>query len=229
MISLAVIGLVSTMLAPEMGIVQFGTLLTGPSKQKLAPEVQARMQKEHVERFEAMWNKGLILAVGPLEKAGDRRGIVVFNVKTTQEAMDLMADDPFVKSGHMVFETKPWYCEKTAIHKAPKFMDMEAVWLGYLVRPENAPSVSKEEGAKIQEGHMANINKMAASGDLAIAGPMGSDGALRGLFVFINKDEAKVKELVAQDPAIKAGRLKLELVKWYLAKGTFVPFKTEKL
>jgi uncharacterized protein len=73
--------------------------------------------------------------------------------------------------------------------------------------------------AKLQEGHMANINHMASIGKLIVAGPMGDDGDLRGIFIFDCKDEAEVRELCGNDPAVKAGRLALEIHPWWTAKG----------
>jgi len=66
---------------------------------------------------------------------------------------------------------------------------------------------------------MANINAMAKAGDLAIAGPFEEDTPLRGIFVFRTTDRANVEELVAKDPAVARGRLKVEPFTWYVSKG----------
>jgi uncharacterized protein YciI len=71
-----------------------------------------------------------------------------------------------------------------------------------------------EESKKIQAGHMANINSMAASGNLLAAGPIAEDNDLRGIFIFKALSQDEVKKLVEADPAIQAGRLRYEVLPW---------------
>ena len=59
------------------------------------------------------------------------------------------------------------------------------------------------ELAKLQEGHMANINKLAKEGKLILAGPFLDEGNMRGIFVFDAATEDEVKKLTDSDPAIK--------------------------
>ena len=116
---------------------------------------------------------------------------------------------------------------KTDQSKPPQF-ELETYQLGFLRKGPNHGSGTKEEAEKIQAGHMANINKMAADGKLFAAGPMGDNGDLRGIFIFrgISLEEAKI--LAAEDPASKANRLKLDLVPWMAApKGIGVKLMDE--
>ena len=102
--------------------------------------------------------------------------------------------------------------------KEPQY-EMTTYVLGLLYRGPNAGTGTPEEAAKLQEGHMANIGAMAKAGKLTVAGPIGDKGELRGIFIFHNTTMDEAKALVAADPAIKAGRLRIELHPWFAAKG----------
>ena len=83
-----------------------------------------------------------------------------------------------------------------------------------LSRGENR-SQDTAEVKRLNEGHMANINRMADLGVLRIAGPFMDNGDWRGIFIMDVKTEEEVIENLKQDPAIAAGRLKYEIHPWY--------------
>lgn len=62
----------------------------------------------------------------------------------------------------------------------------------------------------LQRGHMANIARMAEAGALVAAGPFLDGGDLRGIYLF-TADSAAAAALAREDPAVRAGRLVLEL------------------
>lgn len=68
---------------------------------------------------------------------------------------------------------------------------------------------------KLQEGHMANIQRMADEGMLILAGPFMDDGDLRGIYIFNLESVEEAEALTKTDPAIQAGRLIMELHPWY--------------
>ncbi|MDP1678102.1 MAG: YciI family protein [Bacteroidota bacterium] len=72
----------------------------------------------------------------------------------------------------------------------------------------------------IQKGHLDNITRLYNEGKIDMAGPMGHDGDLRGIFIFNCESYEEVQQLCATDPAIKAGRLIVEIYPWWAEKGS---------
>jgi uncharacterized protein YciI len=77
--------------------------------------------------------------------------------------------------------------------------------------------------AEIQQGHMAHINNMAKTGKLVMAGPFENGGEYRGILLFDVETLNEAIELASKDPAVVAGRLRLEVIQWWGAKGTCLP------
>jgi uncharacterized protein YciI len=69
--------------------------------------------------------------------------------------------------------------------------------------------------AQLQKGHLENINRMAESGKLVLAGPFMDKGEIRGIYIFNVSSIEEAQALTATDPAIQAGRLAMELHPWY--------------
>src|SRR3989337_1082004 len=68
--------------------------------------------------------------------------------------------------------------------------EMKRYWLVLLKRGPNRTQDSLS-AAKIQAGHMANINRLANEGKIIMAGPIGYDGDLRGIFIMNCKDSSE--------------------------------------
>ena len=103
---------------------------------------------------------------------------------------------------------------------APPPSNMEQVFLVLLKKGPKSGTGESPERKAIQEGHMANMRAMWQARKLVIAGPMGDDGDLRGIFVFRVPKLEEAQALVASDPAVKAGRLVGEIHPWWSEKGT---------
>lgn len=102
----------------------------------------------------------------------------------------------------------------------------EKHYLVLLMRPENPPTFSDEEGAEIQSAHLGHLRKLWVDGDALIAGPfeVPDDERMRGLVLFrgdLTTDEVKV--LAEADPAVKAGRLEVKVLPWWHGKD-FIQF-----
>ena len=105
--------------------------------------------------------------------------------------------------------------------------EMMTYYVAFLKRGPAWTPEQTDETRKIQEAHLAHIGAMAESGDLVLAGPFMDDGDLRGMFVFKVDTLEKAEALAQADPAVKAGRLRLEFHPWYSAKGITI-VKPEK-
>ncbi|MFT3681201.1 MAG: YciI family protein [Ferruginibacter sp.] len=83
--------------------------------------------------------------------------------------------------------------------------------------------------AKLQAGHMANIERLYYEGKLKVAGPFGDNGNWRGIFIFDCETKEEVQNLLDTDPAIAAGRLAYEIHPWYTSPtGSFKKGKPVK-
>lgn len=71
------------------------------------------------------------------------------------------------------------------------------------------------EAAQLQRAHLDNIKRMAEARQLVVAGPFMDAGDIRGIYIFNVETVEEAEALTKTDPAIKAGRLVMELHPWY--------------
>ncbi|HET8884906.1 MAG TPA: YciI family protein [Salinimicrobium sp.] len=95
---------------------------------------------------------------------------------------------------------------------------MQQYYMVFLKSGENRSQDSLET-AKLMEGHLAHLNRMATEGYASLIGPMGDDGELRGIVVYQTPTQQEADSLANMDPMVKAGRLKVEIHPWWTEKG----------
>ncbi|TXG37321.1 YciI family protein [Seonamhaeicola maritimus] len=78
---------------------------------------------------------------------------------------------------------------------------------------------NEEESAIIQKEHLAHLGKMYELGYADISGPFGDDGDIRGITIYNVPTLKMADSLANSDPAVKAGRLEIEIHPWWAAKG----------
>ena len=118
-------------LAAELGADEYGMrqyvmalLKAGPNRNQSEEEAQ-RIQRAHLDNIKRLADEGMLALAGPFLDDGDLRGVFVFNVKTIEEAQQLVESDPAIKAGRLVMELHPWYCsaalmQVNATHKRIK-------------------------------------------------------------------------------------------------------------
>ncbi len=79
---------------------------------------------------------------------------------------------------------------------------------------------STDDAALIQQGHLAHLDSLDRAGKLTLVGPYGDEGDARGIAIYNTKTKEEAVRLSSLDPAVKSGRLIVEIRPIWLAKGT---------
>jgi uncharacterized protein len=108
---------------------------------------------------------------------------------------------------------------KTFTDTTPVY-EMKQYWL-VLLYSGGVRSQDSITAAKIQKAHINNIERLAAEGKIIMAGPMGDNGNLRGIFIMDGKDSTEIANHIRLDSAVVTGRLRFEIHPWWTAKGKY--------
>ncbi len=95
----------------------------------------------------------------------------------------------------------------------PPKVELVTYYLGLLYKGTSRTQ-TPEDVEKIQTAHLSYLESLYKKGVLLIAGPMGDDGDLRGIVVLKVKTMEEAQALIDADPAVKSGRLRVELHPW---------------
>ena len=101
-------------------------------------------------------------------------------------------------------------------------MNLEAFELVLLSRPASAPDYPDEELERIQREHLAYHAGLREAGHVVTNGPVEGppDPSLRGLAFYRTGSLERSRQLAENDPAVRAGRLVVEIMTWYCPPGT---------
>ena len=96
---------------------------------------------------------------------------------------------------------------------------MKQYVLCFLVEGPNRDHPQAEADV-IQAAHLAHLEDLARRNKICMVGPMGDDDNIRGIIVFNTPTIEEAKALAKADPAVKAGRLLVEVHPWWGAVGS---------
>jgi hypothetical protein len=102
---------------------------------------------------------------------------------------------------------------------ADSTITMQKYFIGFL-KPGPNRNHSEDEAAKIQEAHLAYLGNMYTDGYSSLTGLSESNDQILG---FVVRNTATNEEAIAYadgDSAAKAGRLVVEAMPWWVAKGS---------
>jgi uncharacterized protein len=100
--------------------------------------------------------------------------------------------------------------------------EFDQYWLVFLERGDDPPQLDDAASAELQRQHLAHLSKDHREGYALVAGPfeVPDDEPLRGIVLYRGDlEREQVAELAGADPAVKAGRLKVRILRWWTAAG----------
>jgi uncharacterized protein len=101
-------------------------------------------------------------------------------------------------------------------------VDLEAFELVVLRRPRDAPAYDEKTLERIQREHLDYHASLRAAGQIVTNGPVldQPDESFRGLTFYRTGSLDEARRLAEQDPAVRAGRLAVEVMTWWCPAGT---------
>ncbi len=203
--------------AQEMMTYQFVFYRPGPAPAAPPNQTQA-MLEQHLALLAKLNAARVNVLYGPFTDDGDLRGIAILDVPDAAAARAALADDPFLKGGYMTIDVRPWMGPKGWFQPPDVPNTPEPLVFGFLMRGTNTGQ-SPADAKSIQQGHLAYMDELHKQGKLVAAGPFADSSEYRGLVIYRVKDVDEAKRLAAGDPAVKAGRLRIDARPWMTFKG----------
>lgn len=90
----------------------------------------------------------------------------------------------------------------------------------FLNKRADAEPIDKETQTKLFEGHMANMERLAAEGKLLAAGPFQGGG---GIFIMNTTSLLEAESWISTDPAVQAKRWNIEILPFTPRTGSVCP------
>lgn len=204
----------------EMGTF-YMCLLIKPADWNAAKMAEAqKVFPAHVKHVQSLLATGKAAIAGPFADDTRIAGVFVINASSPEEARAVEEADPLVKAGGFSVEVLKWWAAKGIMKPPQQPLKMATYYFAFLKRGPKWTGEKTPETARIQADHMANINAMAKTGKLVIAGPFENAGDYAGVFIFKVASLDEAKSLAESDPAVKVGRLAAEVHPWMVGEGS---------
>ena len=172
---------------------------------------------ERQQFWQGVADRGDLILGGPVLVVKDTMAAAyVFRAADKSAAEKLANSDPAVKAKLWTAYILPWGTQKDFLKPLKNYDPSVSYYLGFLKRGAKFSSEETPERARIQEAHLKNMARLHEMGKLVAAGPFMEDNDFRGIFVFKTATVEEANELTNTDPAVQAGRLRIELYEWKL-------------
>jgi uncharacterized protein YciI len=111
--------------------------------------------------------------------------------------------------------------EHETLRTADPPTELDAYELVLLRRPEGRPRINDETADLLQRQHLGHLANMTEAGYLKVVGPLEDqpDESWRGVCIYQVGSLDEARRFAEMDPAVRAGQFRIEVMRWYTAKG----------
>ncbi len=92
----------------------FMLLKSGETRSQDSTEA-IKIQELHLAHIDSLAAIGKLIVAGPFQDGGDHRGLLIFDVETVEEALELESKDPAVSSGRLKMDAFYWWGAKGTV------------------------------------------------------------------------------------------------------------------
>jgi uncharacterized protein YciI len=195
-----------------------------PARKPIAKEEGDRMQNAHMANIHKMADEGLLAAAGPFENDPPPiSGIFVMKAKSIGDAQRIAGEDPTVREHRNTAEVHAWRGpagigdEYFRLHKehpeTPENMGVQPILL--LARGAAWNATAPKERVVLLAGHQHYVDELQRAGNLGAAGPVEGESGMMGIVIFHRIPLEEAQQLIAEDPAVKAGVVSVEAHRWW--------------
>lgn len=215
---------------PEPELRTFQLVLVRPNPDFVEPdspsERLAEHRKDRMKTASALYLDNLVkdqvaLVAGPLPENDEIQQIAILDRDSLADAEFVFQQSPAVTTGRLKLEYYSFTAVDGVLRRPEDPTVNRIAQIGLLYRPDRAPKYPAEQLEEIEAGHRAHVQKMLETGELVIAGELDRGDDLQEVWIFRARTADRIEEFAGQDPAIKAGRLRLELNAWEIAPGSW--------
>jgi uncharacterized protein YciI len=178
---------------------------------ELPKEQLDKIMAGHMANIRRLAKEGKLLVAGPFESGG---GIFIFNSSSVNEVSQWLKTDPGVQANRWNLEVLPyhWVVGKPRLVNDP-FEMTDYNFIRFV------PSVVKfniNDVPALFKKHDGYLKELEKTSNIIAEGAFGD---VEGGILVIKGDLNK--KIIEADPAVYEGLLKIEIKKWFVAKGAF--------
>jgi hypothetical protein len=200
-------------------------LNTGPGRGKtkeMSQETLGKMQSDHVGNFGVQFNRGTVMAAGPLGDNGFIRGTVILAVQSPEQIAECFKPDPFVQNEILAVESHPWLVNLRKFGSPKVPFQLARYTLCVVKKGEHWDSSS----SAVTPDSILRLFPVTETGalkrEVAISGPFTDLSDKLGLLLFNSTNQTQIQAQLEKEPMVAERRVQIELHPQFMGQGTFL-------